>query len=166
MSTAHTSSRQGGFTLIELLIAIAALAIVAAAISPFLTNFLRMNSSGSVDSLLLQEGRWASDTIARELAYANQTVAPPTIGVSSLSFKVPGNANTITYSLINNEVCRQAGAGTVQRPLTDAARIQVSALTFTSNPDYSITIHLQVQGTDISGRLHTRVIDSRVYCQN
>jgi len=154
-----------GFTLMELLVAVALLAVVMATVSPFLINFFRHVSTGSTQSSLLQEGRWAIDFMSRELNFSQRSSIVIT-GGNSISFSIPGSTNVITYSVVNSEVCRQASAGSVQRPLIDATRTAVVSLSFTPNLDSSVQISVQVQGTDTSGNSLTNTLSSRVYPMN
>ena len=153
-----------GFTLLELAVGIAILGIVMAALSPFLTNLLRITSSGSADSFLLQEARWAVDTIGRDIGYA--TAGSITISGNTLSFTLPNSPNVITYSVVNSEVCRRSSAAGKQRPVTDGGKAQATSLTFTQNADNSVSVALQMQATDSSGQVHTRAYNSRYYTFN
>lgn len=157
-----------GFSLVELLVTVSVLVIIMSAMAPFLNNFLRHIDSGNHDGVLLQEGRWALDFINRDINPASASTMVISSGgtVISFSYSSSAGADVISYSLVNNEVCRQSKAGNPWRPLTDAGRARVSALSFVSNPDTSVNISFTLQVTDSFGQLHSRILTSRAYPMN
>lgn len=167
--TVFRKRRTGGFSLIELLVVIGALGIIMAALAPFLGNFLQHTTSGSLDGMLLQEGRWAIDLIDRDINYAVASSITIT-GGNVISFSLPNSANVISYSLVSNsgknEVCRQALVNGTWRPLTDGTRVTASNLSFVRNLDNSVSVSFQLQATDRFGRAHSRTFTSRVYQMN
>jgi hypothetical protein len=138
----HFLGRQG-YSLAELLSGLAVGTIILAVLSPTVFSLLDHTFAGAKRADLTMEGRWAIDFITRDLTHAHAPLLTPGTTGSSLSFTNPTGA--ITYSSVNNEICRQVGSSTA-RPITDAQRVTVSNATFTVNANNSVTVRLTVQG--------------------
>jgi len=161
-----------GFTLVELLMGMTILLIIMAAIAPLFSTLLSATSSGLIKNNLLQEGRWAVDMMAKDMSSIdiNKITSPaiPTsttaTTASTLSFTPFNSTTIITYSIVNNEVCRQVDTG-IKRPLTDANRASAAsnALVFTRNTDgISIDIQLTLTKADNKARILTEIIKTTI----
>lgn len=121
-----------GFLLIELVVGMAVMLIIMAAIVPLFTNTTMAITNGTSANHILQEGRWALDLMARDIAPAT-TIKTPTNNSSAttLVFQRADITGNITYSLVNNELRRQIATGTMY-PLTNNNLVRITNATFQS----------------------------------
>ncbi len=137
------SINKKGFFLIEILVGMAIMLIVLAAAVPLYANTVFSIRNETFTSHMLQEGRWALDLMARDIALATAIVTPSKdSSATTLTFQRADTTGNITYSLVNQEMCRQIGAST-KYPLTDGNLAQITSVTFQSGLNgENVTINL------------------------
>ncbi|SHI34881.1 PilW family protein [Propionispora hippei] len=151
-----------GFFLTEILIGMAVMLIILAAIVPLFANTTKTIANGTSTNHMLQEGRWALDLMAKDIAPASTILTPANNSTAAtLVFQRSDIAGNITYSLVNNELRRQIGSGT-QYPLTNGSLVQIISASFQSGLNgENITITLSL--TDGS---HTTQLTRTVFLLN
>lgn len=131
---------QEGFTIIELLAGLAVMAIMLSVALPLLSNMTIATARGQQENNGLQEVRWALQLMANDVRAGHVIDAPASANTDSAAFtfrrwNFPDAASTsVTYSLVNNELCRQAGSG-ARRPLTDGGRAPLEGVIFRKSVD-------------------------------
>lgn len=139
-----------GMLLLELTIGIAVMLVMVLTVVPLFINTTAAISRGTTQNTVLQEGRWALNLMARDISTGYFIVTPDTTNVdsSTLVFKRWDTSSDITYSIVNNELCRQAGQGK-KYPLTDREQIQISSINFRHSSEENITIVLTIAGQPV-----------------
>lgn len=136
---------QKGTLLVELLVGMAIMTLLLSIVVPLFTNTTATINRGNTQNNLLQEGRWALELLKRDISAGNFILSPGSANSdsSSLVFQRWDSAD-ITYSVVNGELCRQAGAGT-QCPVTDSGKAVISSVNFrksSSGENVTITLTL------------------------
>lgn len=142
---------QEGFTIVELLAGLAVMAIMLSVALPLLSNMTIATARGQQENNGLQEVRWALQLLANDVRAGHVIDAPAAANTDSATFtfrrwNFPAAASTsVTYSLVKNELCRQAGSG-ARRPLTDGGRTPIKTVTFRKSVDgKNVTIAITLE---------------------
>ena len=133
-------NNQNGFTIIELLAGLAVMTIMLSVALPLLSNMAIITARGQQENNGLQEVRWALQLMSNDIRAGHVIATPAAANTDSATFtfsrwNFPDSASTsVTYSLVKNELCRQAGSG-ARRPLTDGRRAPIKNVTFRKSVD-------------------------------
>lgn len=124
-------NNQSGFSLTELIVGMAVGIIIISVSALTLANTINIVNTGNSNIDLLQESRWALSLMSQDIrsGYSISSPANNTAG-NSITFVKPNNLNqTITYSVINNEICRQVGSGK-NYPVTNSSFASINTQNF------------------------------------
>ncbi len=153
-----------GFSLIELTVAFGVFTILIAAIYMVLLIGDSTTRTGLTYIELSQDARLGIDRMIKELHNARRS----TIGIpdgSDIAFQVPGNSNTIQYSLAGLQgrqlIRTEAGTSTVL--CNNVQSIQFSPSPFSGSV---ISIALQTEKTSLSRRNLTTALNVRLKARN
>lgn len=133
-------NNQKGFTIIELLAGLAVMTIMLSVALPLLSNMTIITARGQQENNGLQEVRRALLLMANDIRAGHVINTPAAADTNSATFtfsrwNFPAAASSsVTYSLVNNELCRQTGSGT-RRPLTDGGRAPIQSVNFRKSVD-------------------------------
>ena len=132
-------NNQKGFTLVELLVGMAVMAIMLGVALPLLANMTTATARGQQANNGMQEVRWALQLMANDVRAGHVIDTPAAADSDSATFtfrrwNFPSTDTSVTYSLVQNELCRQTGSGT-KRPLTDGGRAPIQSVTFRKSVD-------------------------------
>lgn len=143
---------QNGFSLIELIIGMTVGVIIISISTITLANTINNVTIGTSNIDLLQESRWTLSLITQDIRSGYSISTPATNSTGNIiTFVKPNDLNqTITYSVVNNEICRQVGNGK-KYPVTNSSLGIINANDFivTNINNTSVTIDMTLSKNNI-----------------
>ena len=156
--------KKKGFTLIELMISLGFFTLLIIAIYAVLTMGDSTMKTGLTSIEVSQNARVGTGYMVKEL-YGAQVATVSISDGNSVTFQVPGNSNTIQYSLggLGGKQLIRTEAGATKVLCNNVKTVQFSPSPFSGR---TVSISLEIEKTSLSQRTLTKTLNVSAKVRN